>query len=33
MGDEGNWLEHKVIYYQLENGLVTGVAYKLYATR
>jgi hypothetical protein len=33
MGDEGNWLEHKVIYYRLENGLVTGVAYKLYSTR
>ena len=33
MGDEGSWLEHKVMYYRLENGLVTGVAYKLYSTR
>ena len=32
MGDDGVWMEHKVIYYRLENGLVTGVAYKLYTT-
>jgi hypothetical protein len=32
MGDEENWLEHKVIYYRLEDGIVTGIAYKLYST-
>lgn len=32
VGDEEDWLEHKVIYYRLKDGLVTGIAYKLYST-
>jgi hypothetical protein len=29
MGDEESWTEQKIIYYRLENGVVTGVAYRL----
>ena len=29
MGDEVGWTEQKIIYYRLENGVVTGVAYRL----
>jgi hypothetical protein len=28
-GDEDSWTERKVIYYRLENGIVTGIAYRL----
>jgi hypothetical protein len=28
-GDEESWTERKVIYYRLENGIVTGIAYRL----
>lgn len=33
MGDEDGWVEQKIVYYRLENGIVTGVAYRLDAIR
>ena len=32
-GDEDSWTERKVIYYRLENGIVTGIAYRLDTSR
>ena len=33
MGDEESWTEQKIIYYRLEGGIVTGVAYRLNTIR
>jgi hypothetical protein len=33
MGDEESWTEQKIIYYRLESGIVTGVAYRLNTIR
>lgn len=32
-GDEESWIERKTIYYRLEAGIVTGVAYRLTTER
>lgn len=32
-GDEESWIERKIIYYRLEAGVVTGVAYRLTTER
>lgn len=33
MGDEDGWTEQKIVYYRLENAIVTGVAYRLNTIR
>lgn len=32
-GDEESWIERKVVYYRIEDGIVTGVAYLLTSER
>ncbi len=32
LGDEESWIEDKIVYYRLEGGIVTGIAYRLTTT-